>query len=198
MDEYTAIIEEARAAIAARHAPDAAALEARVRAVRKAKRPRGEEQRAALDRAMDEALHRLDRVLSVHRARARLAKGTTPPAPSAPAPLRAALRTKPTVTANMDVRREGPGVLVWDAAPSVESWQLRISERPDARGDYVVREERELPGAATSVELPLGDSPIRVHLHGRGRGNRLLRRAVISGLTRESWAERWQRRGSAS
>ena len=75
---------------------------------------------------------------------------------------------------------------------------MRISERPDARGDYVVRETRELPAATTSVELPLADLPLRVHLLGRTRDGRLVRRAVISGLTRDSWNDRWQRRASAS
>jgi hypothetical protein len=37
-----------------------------------------------------------------------------------------------------------------------------------------------------------------VHLLGRGRDGRLLRRAVISALTRGAWGERWERRASAS
>jgi hypothetical protein len=39
---------------------------------------------------------------------------------------------------------------------------------------------------------------VRVHLLGRGRDGRLVRRAIISALTREGWDERWQRRASAS
>jgi hypothetical protein len=37
-----------------------------------------------------------------------------------------------------------------------------------------------------------------VHVLGRDRGGRLVRRAIVSGLTRESWADRWERRASAS
>ena len=54
-----------------------------------------------------------------------------------------------------------------------------------------------LAAAETSVEVPLGDNPFRVNVLGRGRG-RLQRRALISGLTREGWRERWHRRPSAS
>jgi hypothetical protein len=37
-----------------------------------------------------------------------------------------------------------------------------------------------------------------VHLLGRAANGRLVRRAVISGLTRDNWSDRWQRRASAS
>jgi hypothetical protein len=89
-------------------------------------------------------------------------------------------------------------LLKWNAEAKVAGWDVRLSERPDVRGDYVVLEERPLPADATSVELPLGDSPLRVHLLGRDRGGRLVRRAIVSGLTRDGWGERWERRGSAS
>ena len=118
-----------------------------------------------------------------------------PVAGAPPAPL---LKSRATITGNMDVRRDGEATLVWRREPKVASWEVRISERPDPRGDYEVRESGELPGEATSVELPLGDSPLRVHLLGRDRGGRLVRRAIVSGLTRETWGERWQRRASAS
>jgi hypothetical protein len=62
----------------------------------------------------------------------------------------------------------------------------------------VVREERALAGPETSLELVLGETPLRVHLLGRGRDGRLVRRAIISALTRDGWNERWQRRASAS
>jgi hypothetical protein len=75
---------------------------------------------------------------------------------------------------------------------------VRISERPDVRSDYAVRETRTLAGNVTRMELPLGELPLRVHILGRTRDGRLLRRAVISGLTREGWRDRWQRRASAS
>jgi len=61
-----------------------------------------------------------------------------------------------------------------------------------------VRDTLSVPAAETTLELPLGDRSLRVHLLGRSRDGRLLRRAVISGLTREGWDERWQRRASAS
>jgi hypothetical protein len=89
-------------------------------------------------------------------------------------------------------------MLTWAREPKVTAWELRISARPDPRGEYEVRETGELAGDATGVELPLGDTPLRVHLLGRDRGGRLVRRAIVSGLTRETWADRWQRRGSAS
>jgi hypothetical protein len=87
---------------------------------------------------------------------------------------------------------------VWDAAPGVVGWELRVSARPDPRSDYELLETRELPADATSAEIPLGDEALKVHLLGRARDGRLLRRAVIAGLTRDGWAERWQRRASAS
>src|SRR5262249_53898440 len=111
---------------------------------------------------------------------------------------RTPLRTRATVTGNMDVRRGEGGRLIWPAEGGVASWELRISERPDPRGDYEVRESGKLPGEATGVELPLGELPLRIHLLGRNPSGGLVRRAIVSGLTRETWGERWQRRASAS
>ena len=175
--ELEAVLAEARAEIAAGRAPNADALRARLR-------------------GDDDALAQLDRVLAVHRARARLARQPEPPA--AKPSLRRALRTKPTISANMDVRRGEPYRLEWDAVPSVAAWEVRLSARPDARSEYAEVETRELAAGATSVELPLGDEALKVHLLGRGRDGRLVRRAVIAGLTRDGWRERWQRRASAS
>jgi hypothetical protein len=173
------IIDEARSLVAAGKAPDWKVFRDRIRAL-------GGDQR--------DALRRLERIGAVHRARASAAPAP-PPAP----PLRAALlKTRATVTGNMDVRRDGTTTLAWRAEPKVTTWELRISERRDPRGDYEVRESGELPGEATSIDLPLGDSPLRVHLLGRDRGGRLVRRTIVSGLTRETWDERWQRRASAS
>jgi hypothetical protein len=173
------IIDEARAVVAAGGSPDWKAFRDRIRAL-------GGDQR--------EALRRLERVGAVHRARA-----SAPPAPAAASPLRATLlKTRTTISGNMEVRREGSATLTWRAEPKVAIWELRISERPDPRGDYEVRESGELPGEATSVELPFGEAPLRVHLLGRDRSGRLVRRAIVSGLTRETWGERWQRRASAS
>jgi hypothetical protein len=98
----------------------------------------------------------------------------------------------------MDVRRGDGTTLTWRPERGVAAWELRVSARPDPRGDYEVRETGELPGEATSVELPLGDEPVRVHLLGRDRAGRLVRRAILSGLTRETWPDRWQRKASAS
>jgi len=81
--------------------------------------------------------------------------------------------------------------------PTVSEWEVRFGERPNPRAGYVERERFVLAAADTSVEVPLGDNPFRVNVLGRGRG-RLQRRALISGLTREGWRERWQRRPSAS
>jgi len=184
-DAYAAIINDARAAIADGREPDGQALEERIRKV---------EGDAV---AEQKALQQLERVLSIHRARGTLARK---PAQPAVAPIRR-LRARPTITGNMDVRRVTRGdafVLDWDGAAGVAQWELRISERPDARQDYAVKATFSHSPAETSIELPLGELPLRVHLLGRSRDGRLIRRAVISGLTRESWGERWQRRASAS
>jgi hypothetical protein len=143
-------------------------------------------------------LEQLKLVQSVHRARTALSRRPAfGPAP-APPQLRAALRTRPTISANMDVRRGEGFSLVWDRAPRIASWEVRLSERPDPRGDYVVRETLRLPEAGERVEVPIGQHPVRVHLLGRSRDGRLLRRAVISGLTSDNWNDRWQRKASAS
>ena len=183
MDEHAKIIDEARKRLAAGGTFNVTAFEARIRA-------------AGGD--TETALKQLSRIVSVQRARALLAG---PPAPApAPAPVRRplALRAKPPITGNMDVRRKNEYVLEWTTEPKVAAWDVRLSERPDARGDYVVLEERSLPGDATSIELPVGDLPLRVHLLGRDRGGKLVRRAIISALTRDGWSARWERRASAS
>ena len=189
--EYTAIINEARGAIAGGRGPDGKVLEERIRSV--TRRHSGS---AAGER---KALKQLERVLSIQRARGALTREPAPPA--AATPLRKVLRARPTLTGNMDVRREKRGdafVLAWDAAAGVAKWEVRISERPDARRDYAVRETLTREAAETSFELPLADRSLRVHVLGRSRDGRLLRRAVISALSREGWNERWQRRASAS
>src|SRR5690348_3142318 len=140
------IIDEARALVAAGKSPDWKELRDRIRAL-------GGDQR--------EALRRLERVGAVHRARA-----SAPPAPVAPAPRAPLFKSRATVTGNMDVRRDGETTLAWRPEPKVTAWEIRISERPDPRGDYELRESGELAGDATNVELPLGDTPLRVHLLG--------------------------------
>jgi hypothetical protein len=198
---YAAILAEARAEVAAGRQPDLAALEQRLRAASE----QGHAAGAAAGRDERRALDQLRRVAAVHRARERLAREAAPPQPApAPSPagsLRSRLRTRPTITGNMDVRRE-PGDasrrLAWDAAPAVTGWEVRFSERPDPRADYVVRETLALGPGETAVDVPLGEHPFRVTILGRGRDGRLLRRALISSLTRETWGERWERRASAS
>jgi hypothetical protein len=189
-ETYAQIIAEARAAVAGQREPNQRALEARIRAA---------EGDAAAEKR---ALQQLERVLSVHRARALVSRDPAPPTPSPRAPsLRAALRTRPTISANMEVRQQTEGsrfLLAWDTTPAIAGWEVRFSERPDARADYEVRESLTLPAETTSIEVPLTDKPLRVHLLGRSRDGRLLRRAVISALTRGAWGERWERRASAS
>jgi hypothetical protein len=186
-----AIVHDARRRVAAGADPGVAAAETAVRRTAEAAGAAGSAEEAR-------ALEQLARVAAVHRARTRVA----PEAPAAPQParrpLRGGLKTRPSVNANMDVRPAGDFVLAWEPSPAVVAWEVRISERPDPRSDYVVRETRELAPAATSVELPVGENPLRVHVLGRARDGRLVRRAVVSALTRESWGERWQRKGSAA
>ena len=194
MGEYAVILDQARASIAAGRTPDWSVLEERVRAVSQRPRAQADPEQEA------RALKQLQLLASVQRAKARVA----PPADSGQTgrtrrPV--GLRERPTITGNMDVRRETEGeafVLRWDAAPGVLEWAVRLSERSGPRGGYVVSEELALPAGATSVELPLGATPLRVHLLGRGRGGKLVRRAVMSPLTPQSWGERWQRRASAA
>jgi len=165
-----AVLSEARAEIAAGRFPDVIAL------------------RAELAGNAD-ALARLDRVLAVHRARSRVARQVSDTTAS---DTRRALRTRPSVSADMEVRRAGEFVLEWDAVPAVPTWEIKISERADARTDY--EPVRELETGETRVEVELGDRPTRVSILGRSRNGRLVRRAVVSGLSRESWNDRWNRR----
>jgi hypothetical protein len=181
MSEVDDIIGEARALVARGGTPDWKELRDRIRAL-------GGDQRTALQR--------LERVGAVHRARTAVKPKAAAVAPPPRRP--ALLKGRATVSGNMDVRRGDGTSLVWRPERGVVTWELRISTRPDPRGDYEVRESGELPGEATSVELPLGEEPLRVHLLGRDRGGRLVRRAIVSGLTVETWTERWQRRASAS
>jgi hypothetical protein len=180
--KYKAILDEARAQIARGVEPDAAALEARIGAV-----PGGD---------AEQALAQLGRLLSVQRARALL---VDPPEAPSPPPRRPAYRARPTIAANIAVRARGTGetvTLEWDPAPVVASWEARVSERPDARSDSVERETLTLE--APRLELLLAVQPTRVHLFGRSANGRLVRRAVISGLTRDNWSQRWRQRASAS
>jgi hypothetical protein len=187
-DDLASILDAARADIAAGRDPDEQALADRIR------RTGGGAK----------ALAQLERVLTVQRARARLAAPPTPPppTPSAGRPRgRVAFRAQPTITGNMEVRRariDDSVVLSWDAAPAVTAWEVRFSDRADARSEYVVRETLTLPATTTSVPLTLSELPLRVHLLGRANDGRLVRRAIVSALTQDNWNDRWQRRASAS
>jgi hypothetical protein len=162
------VLAEARTEIAAGRFPDVIAL------------------RAQLAGDTD-ALARLDGVLAVHRARARIATKVSDSTVSG-----SRLRTRPSVSADMDVRKAGEFRLEWDAVPAVAAWEVRISERADARSDYELVQELETGDAR--VELSLGERPTRVNILGRTHSGRLIRRATISGLTRDTWSGRWNRR----
>jgi hypothetical protein len=185
-----AIVAEARAQVAAGRAPDVEALAERLRRV------------AADDAARRRALAQLERVAAVHRARSLVERPAAPPAPrpaaAPPRSLRSALRTRPTIVGNLDVRRDGDFVLAWDPVPAVASWEVRFSERADVRSDYAELEALELPAQTTRVDVPLADRLFRVNVIGRSRDGRPVRRALVSALTRETWGERWQRRATAS
>jgi hypothetical protein len=163
------VLAEARAEIAAGRYPDVIGLRARL----------------AGDPA---ALARLDGVLAVHRGRTRLAQQV----PDTPVSGTRVLRTKPSLSGDLELRRAGEFRLEWDAVPAVATWEVRLSERADVRRDYVVWETLEVTDP--SIDLPLDDRPIRVHVLGRTQQGRLIRRAVVSGLTRDGWSDRWNRR----
>jgi hypothetical protein len=110
----------------------------------------------------------------------------------AAAPRRPILGTRPTISGSLDVRRDGEFALAWDADRDVQSWEVRIAERPDIRRDYREQETKQV--SEPRIELPLGDLPMRVTIVGRSRGGRLVRRAVLAGVTRATWADRWQKR----
>src|SRR5581483_7479883 len=179
------IVHEARAAVAAGREPDWAELERRIR------------DEAGDAAEAERALGGLARVATVWRARA-----ARPPEPPPRRPReRATLAAKPTITGTIDVRREVEGeahLLVWDRDASVLEWEVRISERLDARSPYTVREERLLPGETTRLALDVDGGALRIHLLGRGRGGRLQRRAMVSGLTRANWHVRFEKRASAA
>jgi hypothetical protein len=178
------ILSDARAQVAAGRDPDWKQLRDRVRALELGKK------------AERDALRQLEQVGAVHRARRAVARPAAPP--PAPASRKPLLVTKPTISGTMDVRRAREHVLEWTPLKTVEQWDVRISERPSVRADYVVRSEQTLPASTSELELELGDKAMRVHLLGRGRGGKLVQRAVISGLTRAGWSTRWEKRATAS
>ncbi len=204
---YAVILNEARAEIAAGREPALAVLEKRVRAATRHERTEREGvTSAALEKTESKALQQLAQIGSISRARALLDRAREPaPAPepaSRPSQsLGSLLKIRPTITANMDVRRGTDGerlTLEWDPVPAVVEWEVRFSERPDPRGSYGPLESVTQPAAETKVDVPIGEHLFRVNILGRSRDGRLLRRALISSLTRETWNDRWERRASAS
>jgi hypothetical protein len=181
--QLTAILDEARAAIARGEEPDGSALAARI----------------AAHPQHDRALAQLNRLLAVARAKQSL-RAPAKPVATKPAPKpREVYRAKPTVAANMTVRAREQGgtvVLEWDAARGVGQWDARIADRPDARSTYTDRETTAL--AEPRLELQLDDLPKRVSITGRNAAGRIVQRAVISGLTTANWRQKWQQRASAS
>jgi hypothetical protein len=179
--ELADILDEVRAQIARGLEPDAVALEKRVH---------------ALD---PKALPRLRRLLAVHRAKRSLREPAQPmPAPR-PRTAPPAYRAKPTIAANVAVRARAHGdavVLEWDAARGLATWEVRVGERRDARSQYVDRETVQL--AEPRYQLELTDQPLRVSVVGRNASGRIFQRALISGLTRSNWSQKWQQRASAS
>lgn len=175
------ILGEVRTQIARGLEPDTDALEQRVRAIE------------------PKALPQLRRLLAVHRAKRTL--GVPPPSPPAPRPRAAppTYRAKPTIAANMAVRARPEGeavVLEWETARGVDSWELRLGERRDARSPYVDRRTTQL--TEPRVQLELSELPLRVSVVGRNASGRIVQRALISGLTRSNWGQKWQQRASAS
>lgn len=200
---HAEILAEARAAVAAGAALNLTEVEHRLRAAT------ASIEGAAADASEAAAVSALKRIESVLRARALLTREpeqtpvAQPPAPpvAAPRPLSATLRTKPTITGNMTVTREsdaGGARLAWEGSPAVATWEVRISDRPDPRGEYVVRETHELESAVTSIPITLGPHPSRIHVVGRGRDGRPILRTIISSVSEATWADRWTRKASAS
>lgn len=179
--EVAHILDEVRAQIAGGVAPDTAALEARVH---------------ALD---PQALPRLRRLLAVDRAKRSLREPPKQAPATTPRAAAPAYRAKPTIAANIAVRARARGdavVLEWDAARGVGAWEVRVGERRDARSQYVDRETVQV--AEPRCRLELTDLPLRVSIVGRNASGRIVQRALISGLTRSNWGQKWQQRASAS
>jgi hypothetical protein len=204
---YTAIVDEARAQVAAGREPSLDALEARLReTTRRALSTPAGLPGPTIEKAQNGALRRLRQVAAVFRARALLTREPVPPRVATPAPrsapsLRSRLKIRPTITGNMDVKRASDGdrlTLSWSAVPAVVEWEIRFSERPDPRGKYLPLDTLTLPPAQTDVDVPIGEHLYRVNILGRSRDGRPLQRALISGLARETWNDRWERRASAA
>ena len=80
-------------------------------------------------------------------------------------------------------RRGGVRASLGGRARGARVGGARERAREAARRLRRAARSEQLPAGATSVEVPLGATALRVHLLGRGRGGRLVRRAVMSPLT---------------
>ena len=177
--ELTEILHEARTLIARGHDLDPEALEERARTA-----------------AGADGVAQLQRLFAVARARRSLA---TPPEAPKPQPRASVYRAKPTIAATMAVRARAAGeevVLEWERRPDVVRWEARLAERPDLRAAYVDRDTVTLDGPR--LELRLLDRPQRISIVGRAASGRVVRHALISGLTSSNWRQPWQQRPTAS
>ena len=197
---YAAIVGEARAEVTEGRAPAVDEFANRIRAA--TEREIGSMRGPAIEGAESKALQQLTGIAAVFRARELLTRAPEPaPTPRAAPPTRKLLRSRPTISANMNIRRGADGdrlTLSWDAVPAVVEWEVRFSERPDPRGSYLLLDSVILPSTETAVDVPVGEHAFRVNILGRSRDGRPLRRALISSLTRETWNDRWERRASAA
>jgi hypothetical protein len=114
---------------------------------------------------------------------------------------RLALQPSATIVGNMAVRKKTVGDAVelsWDRAPNVTEWTIRVSVRPDPRQDYVEGELLTLAPATVRFEVALDELPRRVQLYGLARDGRIVRRVIISALTRGNGGAQWKRQATAS
>ncbi len=124
-----------------------------------------------------------------------------PPAETRPAVRRLSLQSSATIVGTMAVRKkrvEEGLELSWDAAPAIVEWRLRLAKRPDPRQPYLDDESETLRPETTRFLLALDEVPRRVQITGHARDGRVVRRAVISALTRENGGAQWKRHATAS
>ena len=122
-------------------------------------------------------------------------------APSVRPIRRLALQPSATIVGNMAVRKKAVGDVVelsWDSAPNVAEWTIRVSVRPDPRQDYIEGELLRLAPATVRFEVALDEFPRRVQLYGLARDGRIVRRVIISALTRGNGGAQWKRQATAS
>jgi len=154
---------------------------------------------ASLGPAVLEAEHRALSALKAIVATAAAGPGARDARPGRPV-RRLALQPSATIVGNMAVRKRPDGKrleLSWDPVPNVTLWKLRVSVRPDPRGDYVEGELVTLAAEVTSFAVELDEQPRRVQLYGHAQGGRVVRRAVLSALTSGNSGAQLKRQASA-